>query len=156
MNRAICCVRNAVIAMAMLGPMMFLAFHWSAMPAVVPSHFGPNGRPDAWGPRWNLFVLPACTVVIVSLLTVGKRFPNRFNYPVPVTPANRERQQQLGLQLLDDLRFLTAVLLGYLSLQQMRTALNLANGLGVWTMLLFVAAVFGTIAAYFVRAIAAR
>jgi hypothetical protein len=155
-NRAIELVKNGAIAVAMLAPFVYLALHWTAMPATVPSHFGINGQPDAWGPRWNLFLLPACALVVVSLLTVGKRFSNHFNYPVKVTEENRERQRELGLELLDELRFIVAVLLGYISIQQMRTALNLTNGLGVWMMLMLVAAVFGTLGAYFVRSIRAR
>ena len=156
MNRAIGFVRSGAIAVAMLAPFVYLALNWTAMPATVPSHFGINGQPDAWGPRWNLFLLPALALVIVSLLSVGKRFPNHFNYPVRITEENRERQRELGLELIDELRFIVATLLGYISIQQMRTALNQTNGLGVWTMLLLVAAVFGTIAAYFVRSIRAR
>jgi hypothetical protein len=156
MNRAIQVLRSGVIAVAMLAPIVYLALNWSLMPATVPSHFGISGQPDAWGPRWNLFLIPIVAIVIVSLLTVGRRFSDHFNYPVVITDENRERQRQLGLGLLDDLRFIVATLLGYIAIQQMRTALNLTNGLGLWTLLLLIAALFGTIAAYIVRSILAR
>jgi hypothetical protein len=156
MNRAIQFLRSGAIAIAILAPFVYLALNWTAMPAKVPSHFGINGQPDAWAPRWNLFLLPTCALVVVSMLSIGKLFSNHFNYPVRVTDENRERQRQLGLELLDELRFIVASLLGYMSIQQMRTALNLTNGLGVWTMLLLVAAVLGTVGAYFVRSLRAR
>lgn len=156
MNRAISSLRNGVIAVAVVAPFVYLALNWTAMPDSVPSHFGISGRPDAWGPRWNLFLLPACVVVMVSLLSLGKRFPNRFNHLVPITNENRERQRQLGLGLLDDLQVLIAATLCYISIQQMRTALKLTAGLGVWTMVLFLTAVFGTIGVYLVRSVKAR
>ena len=156
MNRAIGFVRNGAIAVAMLAPFVYLALNWTAMPVQIPSHFGINGQPDAWGPRSHLFLLPAMALVLVTTLTIARRFSNHFNHPVRVTEENRERQRLLGLELLDELRFITATLLGYMSIQQMRTALNLTNGLGVWTMLLLVAAVFGTVGAYLIRAVRAR
>jgi hypothetical protein len=156
MHRSFQVFRNGAIAVAILAPFVYLAFNWSGMPGSVPMHFGMTGKPDGWGPRWTLFLLPVTAVVVVSLLTFGKRFPSHFNYPVKVTAENRERQQRLGLELLDEMRFVVAVMLGYISIQQMRTALNLTNGLGVWTMLLIVAAMMGTIAAYMVRSIRAR
>jgi|SRR5436190_9124716 len=156
MNRSVQFVRSGAIAVAMLAPFVYLALNWAAMPATVPSHFGINGQPDAWGPRWHLFLVPACALVVVSLLSIGKRFSNHFNYPVRITEENRERQRELGLELIDELRFIVASLMGYISIQQMRTALNLTNGLGVWVMMLLVAAVFGTIGAYFVRSVRAQ
>jgi uncharacterized membrane protein len=156
MNQSFQPLRSGAIALAIFAPLVYLALNWSAMPDRVPMHFGISGKPDGWGPRWTLFLLPVIAVALLSLLTVGKRFPSHFNYPVPVTPENRERQQQLGLELLDEMRLVTAVMLGYISIQQMRTALNLTNGLGVWTMLLFMASMIGTIAAYMIRSIRAR
>jgi hypothetical protein len=149
-------LKNAAFAVAIIAPLVYLALNWSAMPDSVPSHFGINGQPDAWGPRWHLFLLPAFAVLIVALLSVGKRFSNRFRYPVAVTAENHERQRRLGLELLDELRLVVAILLGYMSIQQMRTALNLANGLGVGIMIVLVAAVFGTIGVYYARAVRAR
>ena len=103
-----------------------------------------------------LFLNPLVGLVLVSLLTIGKRFPNHFNYPVKITPENAELQHTLAIHFLDRITIVSAVMLGYMSIQQMRTALNLANGLGVWTMLLMVAALFGAIGAYLIRALRAR
>jgi uncharacterized membrane protein len=156
MFRAFQFIRSGAIATAILAPFVYLALNWTAMPVQVPSHFGINGQPDAWGPRWHLFLLPAVALILVTTLSIASRFPNHFNYPVRVTDENRERQRLLGLELLDELRFIIATLLGYMSIQQMRTALNLTNGLSVWMTLLLVAAVFGAVGAYLVRSIRAR
>ncbi|NMC28218.1 MAG: DUF1648 domain-containing protein, partial [Syntrophomonadaceae bacterium] len=32
---------------------------WHQLPAVVPSHFGATGLPNAWGAKSSLFLLPA-------------------------------------------------------------------------------------------------
>ena len=148
---------QSTIIVAALGiPAAYLAIHWSAFPETVPMHFGPSGKPDGWGPRWTLVLLPVIGVVVVSMLTIGKRFPSHFNYPVRVTDENVTHQRALAVGLLDQLRLVVAVMLAYISLQQMRTALGLTDGLGVWFLLVFVIAMLGSLATYFTRAIRAR
>lgn len=39
--------------------------HYGDRPAMVPTHFGPSGRPDAWSPRsfWSVMLLPLALLV---------------------------------------------------------------------------------------------
>lgn len=149
-------IRNVIVAVALVTPALDLAVHWSSFPATVPMHFGVSGKPDGWGPRWTLALLPATAIVIVSLLAIVRRIPQHFNYPVRVTDENRALQQSLAIELLDQLRVVVAVMLGYISIQQMRTALGLTDGLGVWFLVVVVIAMFGTLGTYFTRALRAR
>ena len=155
MNRTLQNLRRTLVVIAIAAPAAYLAAHWSAFPETVPTHFGISGRPDAWGPRWNLLLAPVIGTFVVSLLTIVKRFPNRFNFPVKVTEANIERQRRLAIELLDDLRVVVAVLFGYISYQQMRTALNEVAGLGVSFMAAILIVLVGTIGTYFIRAVRA-
>src|SRR5579862_2084713 len=75
-------------------------FFWTQMPAQVPTHFGFNGTPDAFGAKSSLLVLPVVTLALYGLLSVLSFFPQAFNYPVEVTAGNRERLQGIALGLL--------------------------------------------------------
>ncbi len=149
-------VRFFLIAAAIAGPIVYLDLNWDAFPATVPTHFGPGGKPDGWGPRNTLIFVPAIAAVVVTALGVVRRFPTRFNYPVRITPENAALQQQIALRLLDWLQIEVASLLCYLSIQQMRTALGLASGLSPWFLAVVLPAIFGTITVYLWQAVRAK
>ena len=103
-----------------------------------------------------LLLVPVIGVVVVSLMAIGKRFPKSFNYPVKVTAENIARQQSLAINLLDNLRFVVALMLGFISIQQMRAALGVIDGVGAWFVAVALIGVFGTLGIYLVRAVRAR
>ena len=45
-------------------PWVYLAFIWSDLPQTIPTHFGFKGTPDAFGPKDEIFLLPALFSVI--------------------------------------------------------------------------------------------
>jgi uncharacterized membrane protein len=65
-----------------------LALVWAALPARVPVHFGVTGRPDRYGSKSLLLILPAIAAVLTLLLTLVARFPQSFNFSVRVTAEN--------------------------------------------------------------------
>ncbi len=152
MNR----LANGVVALAVVAPIAYLAAHWTQFPETVPSHFGPSGRPDGWGSRIHLVLLPMVGLVISTVMSGVRRFPHLFNYPVRITEENQARQQALALGMIDRLRVLVAVMLGYVSIQQMRTALGITDGLGTWFLYFVLGGVFSMLGVYFFRAIRAR
>ena len=149
-------IRSVLVAAFLAAPVIYLTLNWRAFPQTIPTHFGASGLPDGWGPQWTLVLLPGISVLIVSLLTFAKRFPHLFNYPVRITDSNYDRQRILATGLLDQLQVVVAAMLGYISIQQMRTALKLASGLGVWFFAVTLVGMFGTISVYFVRAVKGR
>ncbi|MFI5273957.1 MAG: DUF1648 domain-containing protein [Ktedonobacterales bacterium] len=69
---------------------------WSTLPATVPAHFGISGRPDAYGGKTTLLLMPAIALVLTVLLLIVARLPWAFNYPVRITPENAARTYRTG------------------------------------------------------------
>ncbi|HPT29276.1 MAG TPA: DUF1648 domain-containing protein [Bryobacteraceae bacterium] len=46
---------------ALLG---LVAVNWSTLPDELPMHFGINGKPDRYGSRWQLLILPVVGIAI--------------------------------------------------------------------------------------------
>jgi uncharacterized membrane protein len=46
---------------ALLG---LVAVNWSTLPEELPMHFGINGKPDRYGSRWQLLILPAVGIAV--------------------------------------------------------------------------------------------
>jgi uncharacterized membrane protein len=86
---------------------LLLAFLWivtivtiSQLPERIPIHFDMHNRADGFGSKTTLWLFPIIATFIIGLMTVVKKHPESLNYPVAITPENRERQQSLAFGLL--------------------------------------------------------
>jgi uncharacterized membrane protein len=50
---------------------------WPRLPDQIPTHFGIDGRPDAWSPKtvWSWFDLPVIALLIAGLLGLTAKLP---------------------------------------------------------------------------------
>ncbi len=106
-----------VALLAMVFMFGALAVHWGDVPDRVPTHFNAAGRPDAWGSKASLWLLPVIGVVSFGSLTVIARLKGA-------------RREVLGL--LTVLKTIVAVSFAYIEVRIIMTAMGLANGLGSW------------------------
>src|SRR2546429_9503252 len=54
---------------------------WLTLPAIIPTHYGFSGVPNAYGGKRSLLTIPIVSVCLAVLLAVLSRFPHRYNYP---------------------------------------------------------------------------
>jgi len=102
---------------------------WKNTPEQIPSHFGPSGRPDAWGGKGSLALLPILGLMIYLLITVVSRFPSAFNYPCKITEENAKVQYQLGRYLLVLLKVEIIWLFIYIEWKTIQVAIGKAERL---------------------------
>ncbi|MCG8306080.1 MAG: DUF1648 domain-containing protein [Cytophagales bacterium] len=107
-----------------------LIIEYPGLEQKVPSHFGANGKPDAWSNKSSLLVMPVITIILYAGLTVLNRFPHLFNYPVPITASNAAAQYRLAKSLLATLKLTTTGLFLYIQLQTIGVARQFQTGLG--------------------------
>ncbi len=116
------------------------------LPGRIPTHFGVDGHPNAWGPSATLLVLPALALGLYVLMTVVARHPSAFNYSVRVTPQNRPRLEAVALAMIAWLKMELACLFAAIQWFTIRVAGHLARGLPSALMPLALVAIFATIA----------
>jgi hypothetical protein len=112
----------------------------------IPTHFGPDGQPNAWGEPKMLLMLPAVAIFLYLAMSLASRFPGKFNYPVRVTPLNRPRLERIALNMIAWLTAETVTLftaLQYFILQAVRTQ---HNALPPALMLMAIVIIFFTMA----------
>lgn len=112
----------------------------------IPTHFGIDGAPNAWGEPKMLLMLPVIAVFLYLAMTLAARFPGKFNYPVRVTPLNRPRLQRIALNMIAWLTVETVSLftaLQYFIVQAVRTQ---RNALPPALMLMAIVVIFFTMA----------
>lgn len=105
---------------------------WPGLPDKVPTHFGFAGKPDAWGSKDTLWILPAATLGLCFLLTLVEPFPHVYNYPVPITPENAGRQYRIARRLIILSKAIIVWLFTYMQWSTIQVAQGRAPGLGEW------------------------
>ena len=120
-----------VVGVALLIVMWgFVLCYDPTLPEKIPTHFGPDGKPDAFGPKSMLLILAITGTVIYLPMLVAARFPHWANYPVKVTEENAARLYRYCASLLRELGMGCNVTFLWLVAATCRIATNQANGLG--------------------------
>lgn len=104
------------------------------LPERIPVHFDLTGKPDRWGGRWMIFLLP---LIGTQICAVDWYIINRLSG----TP-------QMPLAMLAPLHFLTlelALLFAYINWRMTEVAFGRAEGLGVWFLLVVLLVILGTV-----------
>ena len=140
----VCDVLGAVCLLVMF---LLVALYWNELPELIPTHYGIDGQPNAWGGRGAILVLPILSLILFASLTLVRFLPDRFyNYPVSVTEENRERLGALGREMLSVLK--VCFLLAFLPMVIIQV---LDLPLPVWYMAVLLVLVFVPMVVYIIR-----
>ena len=120
----------ALAVIALLGLLAVTAYWWPALPAIIPTHFGIDGRPNAYGSKNTFFFLPALLLVMTVSFALLSRYPWIFNYPVVITQQNAARQYQRGRQLLAVVNAVVGLVFVVAQWQTIQLARGAATDLG--------------------------
>lgn len=144
------------LVVALVGGSIAVSYAWLSyphMPPMVPTHFGPSGRPDAWSPRSFLsvmllplgaFALPTALGLSSCLTARAKRAVRLSDKGVSV--AAQLRFRQANASFLAGTTIIVSVMMATMAVFGVRTALGLSAGLPRLSMALAVVLVVYAIA----------
>lgn len=139
---------------------LLIALFWARLPAVVPTHFGASGRADAWGPKETLLVLPLVVLpLLYILLTALSRYPWIYNYQVPITEENAERQYRIALSMMRWMKLEMVWLFVFLEWETVEAGISGAKRLNPWFvpgLAAGIVLIFGVVAYHLIQAYRAR
>lgn len=79
---------------------IFLILYYSELPDKVATHFGFSGKPDGYGSKATMVMLP----VISTLLSIGTlllcKIPHQFNYLITITEDNAKVQYTIANRMM--------------------------------------------------------
>lgn len=146
-----------ILAVLGLATLLFLsAFHYGQLPEQIPTHFGADGRPNAFGPKTTLWVLPVLGFVLFSILTFINRCPERFNFTVGITAENAESQYIMATRLTRAMKAIVMLLFAFLVWRTIGIAQNEADRLGIWLLPIVLVTTLGTVFFYIFRSVARK
>ena len=129
---------------------------YTTLPAIIPTHYGISGAPNAYGSKESLLLPPILAICIAVLLSFLTRYPHLLNYAWAITPENAPRQYYLARLLLRWLTFEMVLMFCGLELLIIQSAQNYATGPFVLIIPAFVVLLFVTIILYILTAARAR
>lgn len=116
--------------------------YYRELPDAIPVHFNLAGKPDGWGSKDLLWVLPVLGICIYALLTWLNQRPHRFNYLVKITEENAKWHYTQATRVLRYLKAFLCLSFALITWFSIQTAIGKANGLPWW---LLVAILMGSI-----------
>lgn len=117
---------------------------WSQLPPTIPIHFGLGGHANLFAPKITILIMPAVALFSYILMTVVSRHPHTWNYPVPITEENAERQYKIGMQVLIWMKAEMLLTLVFVVWQIIWVALGKAETLNVAALFALSGVVLGT------------
>ncbi len=148
-----CDIRLEIIAaVGLLLLLLNLIECWSIIPELVPRHFGFLGKPDVWGSKSTLLILPFVLIALSILLTVISHYPHTFNYLWKITNDNARVQYRLARKLILTLKAEITWFFTYLQWSTIQVALGKKEGMGTLVSLLFLLIILGTLGYYIYNA----
>lgn len=87
---------------------------WSILPEKIPTHYGLNGKVDAYGSKNNIFIIIAFMIGLYLLFKFVANKPYICNYTVKITPLNKDSQYNLVSKFLRVFCFEILILFTYI------------------------------------------
>ncbi len=138
-----------------LGMMCFAVWSYTHLPPTIPMHFDGAGKPDNYGGKASIFVLPLIGSILFGVLTVLNNYPQSFNYPTEITPENAQKKYTIATRMIRALKLVIAAIFFSILLGTYATATGQASGLGVAFLPVTVGLLFVVLAYYIVKLIKA-
>ena len=91
---------EALTVLGLIAVIAITVWGYFVLPAIIPTHYGLSGTPNAYGGKASLLAMPIITICLTVLLTFLTRYPHRYNYPWPITAENAPRQYALARLLM--------------------------------------------------------
>lgn len=143
---------NSLALVALIGVVIIFLLKWPGLPDRIPHHFDIQGKPDAYGSKYLLMMFPLMSIVLYLFFSFLNKRPHTFNFPVPITEENAERQYTLAMNLNSAISAIIILIFFYLTWRTTTIVEDKASGLGGFFMPLLLAMIFVPIILYYLKA----
>lgn len=75
-------------------------YYYYQLPEIISVHFNLKGEMDRMGSKNHLLLIPLIASILFIFLSILLKFPDKFNYPMPITFENAQKQYKRGIRLI--------------------------------------------------------
>jgi uncharacterized membrane protein len=131
-------------------------YAYLALPEIIPVHFSTSGKADGFGDKGTILLIPVIGTILFTMITRLARYPQSFNYVVPITEKNAAGQYRIAVNMLLYLRFAFMIIFLAIVLLTVLTANGFADGVGNLFLPLTLSLIFLPMAWFLVRSVRSR
>jgi uncharacterized membrane protein len=142
---------QAVCAIILAVHIILLIKVWNILPSSMPTHFDFFGKPDGYGSKNTMLMLPIMSSGLYAMLTILERFPKIYNYSVDINELNAAFMYQTGREMMVVLKTVIVAIFAYIDFATVETARGAWNGLSPWFLIVSLVILFGSMIYYIVR-----
>lgn len=124
---------------------VYLIVSYDKLPETIVTHFGAAGKPDGWGNRSSIIMLPAIQSTLCILMIITLKFPHYFNFPINITEENAERQYKNARNMMLLIVLEISLVFSYIEWRSIQVAMGKVVGLGIWFLPVFLICIFSTV-----------
>nr|WP_299417137.1 DUF1648 domain-containing protein [uncultured Emticicia sp.] len=130
--------------------LVYATYSFPNLPALIPVHFGIDGKPNGWGGKYTIFFIPLINLTLVCFMASVRKHPFSYlNLPIKVSNNNVEERVKLGKQLLDLICVAISILFFFVELHIVKSSQNPISSNGLFIVIIsIVAAILGLSAFY--------
>lgn len=144
---------NTLVFFAILIAIINLAYatySFANLPAIIPIHFGIDGKPNGWGEKYTIFFIPLINLALVGFMASVRKNPFSYlNLPIKASNNNLEERVKLGRQLLDLIIVAISALFFFIELHIVKLSQSPIQSSGIFIIIVtIVAAILGLSAFY--------
>ena len=125
--------------------------YFNELPEIIPRHFSMLGKPNGFGNKSNIWLMPVITTIVFISLTFAQRFPHRLNYLFDITHENAERQYKNAILMLRVMKTMIAIEFLYMSYSTIQISLGHISERGILHAPIFLFVILGSVVAFAYR-----
>lgn len=122
-----------LINIVLLGLMWLVTiFVFTKLPDTIPVHFNFSGKPDDYGNKLTILILPLIATIIYFGFTQLIKHPHIFNYLTKITEENARRQYSIATRMMRFILLAVLFIFTIIIVVIYLTAINMVDGPGAW------------------------
>ncbi len=122
-----------VLALAMISFMwIYSILYYPLLPDTIVTHFDFNGKPNDYGSKNTIWILPGITTILMILFKILGKRPDRFNYIVNIDESNAAFQYKSAVRMLNLLALNISFLFSYILYKLINGCLTQHSELDIW------------------------
>lgn len=130
---------------------IYVIINYNSLPETIPVHFNFEGKPDGYGSKLTLLLIPVINIILTIGMLLLVKYPHKFNYLVKITSENAQVQYRIAQRMLRSLTLADSLLFSYISYMMVNSAFGKYYDFEFYSIFVFLFLIFGILIFYFVK-----
>jgi len=110
----------------------YCIINFNELPDTIATHFNVVGKPDDFGSKHTIWIIPIIATILYLGLFAINRYPHIHNYMINITEENALKNYMLSTRVVSIVNFLCILLITYIIYMIVESAFGVKLEMGSW------------------------